>query len=423
MKLGEMLVRDGRLSEGQLTQVLTQQGHGGSKLGTVLFEAGLIDLDALTVYLGLELGIPIASGAMLERAKRSAVRLLTPTQALQHRCVPLMVQDRQLIAAVDDPLDFDNLDALADITGYRIIPRVAPEIRIYYYVERFYGAARPQRFARFGETPRGDQPAPAGLPAPPLPGLPPVATSIVAPPGPTPHLRRAPSISITPFDNSEALELEAEDLLDALDADDAAPAEAAPIAAAAGAPAAPAPRLSGRISTPVMTAEPLDAEQARAAIAAATERGQVADALMRFATGIFDVTVLFIVRDNLALGSRAAGAAPGTHHVEHLLIPLDAPSLLQSALKADDGFWDGVPRDNTVHGYFYKVLGVGEPARATAGLVAIGRRVVNIVYGHREGREPADEVALASLREMCRTAAEAYARLIAASKQQRDAKR
>src|SRR5215470_15803831 len=138
MKLGEMLVRDGRLSEAQLESALKYQARDGGRIGTVLFELGLIDLDALTVYLGLELGIPIATGAMFERAKRSAVRLLNSEQAQRFKCVPLIVQDRQLIAAVEDPHDFDNIDALAYLTGYRVIPRVAPEIRIYYYVERYY---------------------------------------------------------------------------------------------------------------------------------------------------------------------------------------------------------------------------------------------------------------------------------------------
>ena len=71
MKLGEMLVRDGRVTEDQLQQCLAHQAQVGGRFGTVLVELGLVDLDALTVYLGLELGIPIATGAMLERAKRS----------------------------------------------------------------------------------------------------------------------------------------------------------------------------------------------------------------------------------------------------------------------------------------------------------------------------------------------------------------
>src|ERR687884_85661 len=157
MKLGEMLVRDGRMTEAQLAAALGYQARDGGRLGTVLFEHGMVDLEALTVYLGLELGIPIATGAMLERAKRAAVRLLQPSQAFRHRCVPLVVQDRQLIAAIEDPHDFATLEALTAITGYRVLPRVAPELRVYYYIERYYGVARPPRFVKFSDKPRGDE--------------------------------------------------------------------------------------------------------------------------------------------------------------------------------------------------------------------------------------------------------------------------
>src|SRR5215467_7697781 len=203
MRLGEMLVRDGRLTEAQLKQSLNFQARDGGRLGTILVEHGLVDLEALTVYLGLELGIPIATGAMLERAKRAAVRLLQPSQAFKHKCVPLVVQDRQLIAAIEDPHDFAILEALTQITGYRVLPRVAPEMRIYYYIERYYGVARPARFVKFGDTPRGDEGAvDAGLPAPPLPGLPPVPNQPVSAPGPRPRLHSTKMSK--QFDDSEA---------------------------------------------------------------------------------------------------------------------------------------------------------------------------------------------------------------------------
>ena len=60
-----MLVRDGRLTEGQLADALGFQARDGGRIGTVLFEHGMVDLEAHTVYLGLELGIPIATGATL----------------------------------------------------------------------------------------------------------------------------------------------------------------------------------------------------------------------------------------------------------------------------------------------------------------------------------------------------------------------
>src|ERR1700753_503876 len=168
MKLGEMLVRDGRLSEEQIDAALKFQARDGGRLGTVLVEHGLVDLEALTVYLGVALSIPIATGAMLDRAKRAAVRLLQPAQAFKHKCVPLVVQDRQLIAAIEDPHDFATLESLTAITGYRVLPRVTPELRIYYYIERYYGVARRQRFVRFGDSPRGDEGVvDTGLPSPP----------------------------------------------------------------------------------------------------------------------------------------------------------------------------------------------------------------------------------------------------------------
>jgi len=405
-----MLVRDGRLTEEQLEQALVHQKQVGGRVGTVMVELGLIDLDALTVYLGLELGIPIATGAMFERAKRSAVRLLTPDQAQRFKCVPLIVQDRQLIAAVEDPHDFDTLDTLAYITGYRVIPRVAAEIRIYYYIERFYGIARPSRFFIFGDSPRGDQPPDAGLPAAPLPGLPPVAQAPTPAPNAAPKLRRAASKSEPAFENdTEALELEAEDLLEELDADVGTRAESAPQVSPTAA------SDSSQSGTAIATAElpeyqAMDTDAAVAAMAKATDRAGVADAIMAFATGMFDAAVLFMVKDQLALGWKGAGAI-AKDRVDCLLIPLESPSMFQAALGAIDGVFHGAPAPSTVHVYLYKVLRVNQPAVASAAAISIGKRVVNVLCGHRATREDLTADDVASLRRVTRAAAEAYARL------------
>ena len=422
MKLGEMLVRDGRLTEEQLVQVLAHQGKGGGRFGTVLVELGLIELDALTVYLGLELGIPIATGAMLERAKRSAVRLLTPEQAFRHKCVPLIVQDRQLIAAVEDPHALDNLDALTRITGYRVIPRIAPEIRIYYYVERYYGIPRPARFLVFADAPRGDQPVDEELPAPPLPGLPPVALTPVKAPTPPPMLRRlgtstearAAEAYETYETQTEALELDAEDLLEELDSDAAARAEAAPVARAR--PSGPSNITNELPALRTREYQPMDADTAVQAMIDAHERGQVADAIMAFAAHLFDGAALFIVKDNLALGWKGSGDMPGRDRVECLLIPLDAVSMFQAAVKSEESIFHGALTPSTVHSYLYKVLRTQEPAIATVAVVAIGRREVNMLYGHRRTRAELTEHEVDSVRRVCRAAAEAYARLIAVSK-------
>ena len=419
-----MLVRDGRLTDAQLNQALQFQTRDGGRIGTVLVEHGFVDLEALTIYLGLELGIPIATGAMLERAKRAAVRLLQPTQAFKHKCVPLVVQDRQLIAAIEDPHDFATLEALTQLTGYRVLPRVAPEVRLYYYIERYYGVARPPRFAKFGDSPRGnDTPADAGLPAPPLPGLPPVPAAPVAAPGPRPQLRSTKMAAMTALgagDRSErtafdesALELEAEDLLESLDSDDTAPAEAQTQL-----------RPHRTTTPPSLTSTPTDAgrpapitaEAALAELGTLTERNRIVEVVLAYASSIFDIAVLFAVRDQMAFGWKAFGEMPGRGHVEHILIPLDAPSVVSAATASESGVIHGPVTPSTVNNYLYKVLGCSEPRLATAGVVTIGRRIVNVLYGH--GKELSAEQ-IENLRQVCTAAAQAYARLIAVQKKKK----
>lgn len=406
MKLGEMLVRDGRLTEAQLDAALRYQARDGGRLGTVLVEHGLVDLEALTVYLGLELGIPIATGAILERAKPAAVRLLQPAQAFKHKCVPLVVHDRQLVAAIEDPHDFALLDSLTQITGYRVLPRVAPELRIYYYIERFYGVPRPQRFVAFGDLPRGDVDViDMGLPAPPLPGLPPTTNTPVPPPGPRPRLRKLTK----QFDDSEALELEAEDLIDSLDAEAEASAEAVPIATKLE---PSAPTVTRAPTSPHMPL-PMSADLALRELASAPDRNRIVEVLLGFSAATFDAAVVFTVRDNMAFGWKAIGALLGHANVEHLLIPLDAPSVVQAAIASDTGIMHGPLAPSTVNSYFYKVMQCAEPTLVTVGVIQIGKRIVNVLYGHGPRLTP---LQLHVLRQICQSAAEAYARLIAVSK-------
>jgi hypothetical protein len=217
------------------------------------------------------------------------------------------------------------------------------------------------------------------------------------------------------FDDSEALELEAEDLIDSLDADADAPAEAAPSAL----PLEPSVPLTGRAATvPALFTPPpaMHPDAVLRELAIATDRNRIVELLLGYAAETFDAAVVFAVRDNLAFGWRAIGDLPGAAHVEHLLIPLDAPSVVQAAIAADAHVFHGPLAPSTVSSYLYKVLGCHEPPIVTAGAITIGKRVVNVLYGHATALSP---LQLHVLQQICRSAAEAYARLIADSKRRR----
>src|SRR5439155_5821893 len=95
------------------------------------------------------------------------------------------------------------------------------------------------------------------------------------------------------FDESEALELDAEDLIDTLDADDAAPAEAAPSAT----PLQPSAPVTGpRPVVQPLSPPPILPDVALRQLAGATDRNRIVDILLGYAAATFDAAVVFTVR-------------------------------------------------------------------------------------------------------------------------------
>jgi hypothetical protein len=148
----------------------------------------------------------------------------------------------------------------------------------------------------------------------------------------------------------------------------------------------------------------------------ATMTGQIsANEIVFEAVGLTAQPFHFVaVRDQMAFGWKAFGEVPGRPFVEHLLIPLDSPSVIQAASASENGLVHGPVTPSTVNIYLYKVLGCSEPRRATAGVVMIGKRIVNVLYGH--GKELAQDQ-IDELLNVCKSAAVAYARLLAVQKQ------
>ena len=269
----------------------------------------MVDLEALTVYLGLELGIPIATGAMLERAKRAAVRLLQPAQAFKHKCVPLVVQDRQLIAAIEDPHDFAILDALASITGYRV-SRASPPSSASTTTSSATTASHGPR-ASSGSATRRAATRPPSTPACPRRRCPACRRSRPRRSprrGPRPRLRSA--VLAKQFDDSEALELDAEDLIDTLDADDAAPRRGRAQRRARSTPSAPitAPRPAADAATRCRSRPDAALRDARR-----RHRSQPASSTSCSASPARPSTppCMFTVRDQFAFGWKAIGELPG----------------------------------------------------------------------------------------------------------------
>lgn len=409
MRLGAMLVRDGRLTPAQVLAAVGQQARIGGRLGTVLCEMRLVDPDTLTVYLGLEMGIPIATRAALERAKRTALRLLSPEQAVRSFCIPLIVQDHQLITAMRDPHDFLVLDELAHVTGYRIIPRVAPEIRLWYYLEKYYAVERPPRFRALGDLAIQTSPAGANVPEPPpppLPGLPPQIA-----PAPGGSRSTPPMVMELPAEHHDELATQL------AAAPDEVTASGRPVDVNAMARAAVSPMPGASMPSPAALALPdsLELDAALLRIGIAATRSEIANAVLGYARSVVDVGVLLIARDDLAFGWKGFGPEVTADRVETLLIPLETSSMFRAAVDAADVFVTSPPA-SSLHLHLLKVLRAPVPARAVVVPVVIRDRVVNLLYGQVHDERVLDDETIDGLRRVSIAAANAYVRLIALHK-------
>ncbi|MBL7085395.1 MAG: Flp pilus assembly complex ATPase component TadA [Candidatus Omnitrophica bacterium] len=142
LKLGELLVKGGLITEEQLQKAIGVQKQEGKRIGEVLVKLGLVNEKDIVVTLGKQLNIPYASLAkgLLEPDPNQDLDKLVPTEFARKYClIPLSRNLNSLTVAFADPLDVIMMDDLKKMTGCDINPIVASESDILQTIDKFYG--------------------------------------------------------------------------------------------------------------------------------------------------------------------------------------------------------------------------------------------------------------------------------------------
>jgi len=225
-RLGQLLVRADLITENHLSRALGVQHFAGGRLGTLLLESGALHEDDLGRVLGQQHGCEHVSWSVLGNVTPAAIAALPAKFAIRHGAVPYDRTESSLKIALRDPADLRILDELFFVTGRKVVPGVAPEVRIFQALEKYYGERRTPRYAIlaeklsrassrpvarpgkapaippppdfFPESPRrptgGTRRAEAGNPEP-APSPEPTA----GPPPPPPPPRKMPDAPVTPW--------------------------------------------------------------------------------------------------------------------------------------------------------------------------------------------------------------------------------
>ena len=143
IRLGELLVRAGLLTEAQLEAVLAAQRASGRKFGQEVVAQGFVDETQVTQMLSNQLSVPWVSLYKVPFT-RELLSLVPAEIADRHNLIPVYVrkvrrQGDTLFVALDDPQDDEALSLVSRVTGLPVKPMVSPPseirnaIRVYYF--------------------------------------------------------------------------------------------------------------------------------------------------------------------------------------------------------------------------------------------------------------------------------------------------
>ena len=154
LRLGELLIDQGLLTDVQLRTALRTQEFFGGHLGSILIDLGFIQESSLGETLSRAAGVRYAPPDLLEEIPDEVVQSLPAKVADRHKAVPIRIQQKRLHLAMLDPKDLVGLDEISYLTGMVVVPYVSPEFRIYRALERYYGVQRlrPDRISISGKV-------------------------------------------------------------------------------------------------------------------------------------------------------------------------------------------------------------------------------------------------------------------------------
>lgn len=143
VRIGDMLVAAGFVSEAQVGEALASQKKSGRRLGRELIALGFVSELQLTQVLSNQLSVPWVSLHHVEFS-RELLNLLPAQVADEHGVIPIYKRDVKregttLFIAMEDPTDAGALDAVRKLVALPVKPMIAPAsdvrnaIRVYYF--------------------------------------------------------------------------------------------------------------------------------------------------------------------------------------------------------------------------------------------------------------------------------------------------
>lgn len=143
MRLGELLVSGGAISDQQLEDALKIQKDKGKKLGEVLVEQNILTEDVIAKTLSEQLGYELIDLREVQAIEESILNLVQLSYLKKKLVIPVEYAKGSmniLRVAMADPLDLDTMDDISIITGLTVEPLVSTARGIMLAIDKFFGS-------------------------------------------------------------------------------------------------------------------------------------------------------------------------------------------------------------------------------------------------------------------------------------------
>jgi type IV pilus assembly protein PilB len=143
VRIGELLLKEKRISAEQLQEALNYQRTNGGKLGANLVKLGYVKDEEITALLSKQYGVPSIALNQFE-IDPAVIKLVPGETARKYQIVPLSRAGATLTIAMTDPTNVFAMDDVKFMTGYNVEPVVASETAVTDSIDKYYGAGTPQ---------------------------------------------------------------------------------------------------------------------------------------------------------------------------------------------------------------------------------------------------------------------------------------
>lgn len=139
IRIGEVLLESGFISQSQLDEALSKQKGSGKMLGDIVLEMGLVSETQLAQALSIRLKVPFVDLSSL-KVSTEAVAKIPEAVAKEKTVFAYAINHNRLMVATNDPVNFYIFEDLKVTTGMEVVPQISTRSQIEAAINKYYSS-------------------------------------------------------------------------------------------------------------------------------------------------------------------------------------------------------------------------------------------------------------------------------------------